>query len=206
MPAEFTDSSALDGLKHGDSAAADWIVAKYGGALVRYFQAASADPTGADDQAQEVLLRLVRRVRAEGSPPVENLPAFLFATARNLAADVRKAAARRPRTESIAADPDDPARDLPARGETPRDAAIRSERMDLLREAMAGMDDATREILVLRHFDGMTCPRIAEMLGVPEGTVWSRLHRGLDQLRRRLAPGASGDARTAPASPERKRS
>lgn len=56
-----------------------------------------------------------------------------------------------------------------------------------LLDALAGLDHERREVVVLRHLLGLSPRQIAEILGVPVGTVNSRMRRGLDQLRREMA-------------------
>jgi len=50
-------------------------------------------------------------------------------------------------------------------------------------EIIAGLGSDHREVLLLRFVDGMTVPEIAELTGVPLGTVKSRLHHALAALR-----------------------
>ena len=45
-----------------------------------------------------------------------------------------------------------------------------------VREAVKGLSEVHREVTVLRYFEGRTVEEIAEMLGVPVGTIKSRLH------------------------------
>jgi RNA polymerase sigma-70 factor (ECF subfamily) len=59
--------------------------------------------------------------------------------------------------------------------------------MALVSEALGELDDETRQVILLRHVEGMSSQEVAAIMGVAEGTVWSRLHRGLDRLRARLA-------------------
>jgi RNA polymerase sigma-70 factor (ECF subfamily) len=64
---------------------------------------------------------------------------------------------------------------------------------DLVRSELQQVDEEYRTVLVLREVQGVAYEEIARMLGVPIGTVKSRLHRGRtelrDLIRRRLAPG-----------------
>jgi RNA polymerase sigma-70 factor (ECF subfamily) len=52
--------------------------------------------------------------------------------------------------------------------------------------ALKLLSDEHREILVLREFEGLAYEEIAETLGVPRGTVESRLHRARNELKERL--------------------
>jgi RNA polymerase sigma-70 factor, ECF subfamily len=74
-----------------------------------------------------------------------------------------------------------------------RDAAPsaleRMESSDLSRavaEAMSALPDEQREVVILKEYEGLTFPEIAETLDVPLSTVKTRLYRGLGQLRVRL--------------------
>jgi RNA polymerase sigma factor (sigma-70 family) len=54
---------------------------------------------------------------------------------------------------------------------------------ELLRMAVVKLPPAQRALLMLRYYEAFDIGQIAEILGVPEGTVKSRLHRTLNQLR-----------------------
>lgn len=60
---------------------------------------------------------------------------------------------------------------------------------DYLVDALQHLPVQLRSVIVLRFYLGHTVPEIASILDVPEGTVKSRLHRALQDLRRRLEPG-----------------
>jgi RNA polymerase sigma-70 factor (ECF subfamily) len=62
-------------------------------------------------------------------------------------------------------------------------------------EALAGLAPERRAVLVLRYGLGHPPPAIAEILGLPVGTVHSRLARALGDLRERLAPCRQGEGR-----------
>lgn len=62
------------------------------------------------------------------------------------------------------------------------DLAIQDELVSKTRQALAGMPEAAREIILLRDFDGLSYGEIAQILGIAQGTVMSRLHRARQQL------------------------
>jgi len=68
----------------------------------------------------------------------------------------------------------------------PGDQAEREERRRQVQEAIAGLSEEYRSVLVLREIDGCCYETIAEILDLPIGTVRSRLHRGRLQLREEL--------------------
>lgn len=56
-----------------------------------------------------------------------------------------------------------------------------------LREALAGLSPENRQVLELRFFVGLEVNEIAEITGLPAGTVKSKLHRSLEKLRKYLS-------------------
>jgi RNA polymerase sigma-70 factor, ECF subfamily len=70
----------------------------------------------------------------------------------------------------------------------PEQSAQSAERVELLRSAVAGLGDEKSTILLLCYHEGMTHEHAAEILGIPVGTLKSRLHAALEELRTRLSP------------------
>lgn len=68
----------------------------------------------------------------------------------------------------------------------PEAALLRGETMQAVRSALAELPEPQRAILVLHHIEGLSLPDIALCLGVPLGTVKSRLNRGGSALRNHL--------------------
>lgn len=61
----------------------------------------------------------------------------------------------------------------------------------VLQEALGKLSDDHREVVVLHELDGMTYPEIANLLGIPEGTVKSRLHHAFQSLRTHVKGGVA---------------
>jgi RNA polymerase sigma-70 factor (ECF subfamily) len=70
--------------------------------------------------------------------------------------------------------------------ETPEPAALRGELREQLTEAISELPDDARQTLLLREVDGLSYAEIAKSLGVPKGTVMSRLHYARRRVRERL--------------------
>ena len=133
----------------------------------------------AEDAFQATFLVLARRAGGLRDPDL--LGPWLFGVARRTAEKARRRAARR--------------RDLERRGGMMRvteaaagpDEADLGERAALLHEELGRLPSAFRTALILCHLEGLTHDEAARRLRVPVGTVRSRLSRGRDRLRSRLA-------------------
>jgi len=187
-----TEGAIIDGIRSGDQRAAEELLAMFESSLVRYFQAALPNIEAAEDAAQETFIRLIESIRSGRTKDVRSLAALIFTIARRLAIDIGRQSARRPSPVSMDAHPGgDESRHtladvIPASGDDPREMAIRRERDAQVQDALRALEPEVREVITLRHIDGLSSREVAEILGVAEGTVWSRLHRGLEVLRGHL--------------------
>jgi len=78
-------------------------------------------------------------------------------------------------------------RELPSDGPLPDAGMHRTEAQELLQAALSQLDEEQRFIIVLRDIEDRTYEEIAELLGLPRGTVKSRLHRARNQLAKLLS-------------------
>lgn len=111
--------------------------------------------------------------------PARDPRGWFYRVLRNKCVDVlRTRRAQHPAV--LERDPPDPLGASPAR------AAGRREEVERLRCAWAELPDEMREILLLRDFHDLPYAEIATVLGIPTGTVMSRLHRARSALRERM--------------------
>lgn len=139
-------------------------------ALAGYFLRRHRTIHVVEDLLHETFLRLMRRPDRLGE--ARSPRAYLFGIARHVSAEAWRSA------EPPAADGD--ALDFVA-------AAEPDPRLAAAREVIAGLPHLQREILDLRFQHDLSYAEIAETLGVPVGTVRSRLHNAMRILRARLA-------------------
>lgn len=88
------------------------------------------------------------------------------------------------RKSRVVSEEDDEAVERPSREADPSAAAQQAEEARLVRAALAALPDEHRTVLELRFFAGASLDEIATPIGCPLGTVKSRLHHGLEKLRR----------------------
>lgn len=130
-------------------------------------------PADADDATQQVFLVASRR-RDELEAGKER--SFLYGTAVRVAANVRRALERR---REVAHEPrSEPPRDGPFLEEPlPEEVLDRRRARELLDELLRQMPEELARVLVLTEVEQLTMAAIAELEGIPPGTVASRLRR-----------------------------
>jgi len=186
-PALDSDAALMARVQAGDLDAFEPLVQRYERRLFGYFVNLVEDPAAAADLAQETFVRVYRAAgRYQETGKFES---WLFRIASNLVRSrQRRPDQRRPHLPLEEAPAG--ARELAATGREarPDEATWRAEVRDALQQALPRLPLVFREAVLLRDVEGRSYREIAEMLGVEEGTVKSRAHRGRKHLRELLAP------------------
>ena len=160
--------------------------------LRRFALALTRNPDDADDLVQEALKRALHYIRANHE--IRNMRAYLFTILNNVYMDELD----RQRRAGVAVDIDAVADSLP----TPGEQMPRLERRDMSR-ALERIPREQKQVLLLVGLEGMSYRAAAQTLGVPMGTIMSRLSRGRDQLRQLMAGECIADPAPRPATPAR---
>jgi RNA polymerase sigma-70 factor (ECF subfamily) len=136
----------------------------------------------AEDLTQDIFLKLFKSL--DTFDRRANFQTWLISVSRNLCIDHY----RRVRKERETVDRDVDAGDLaPASGDVgPYVLLERSDRRELLRHALDGLAPTLRSAVMLRDIHELSYQEIADRLGVPEGTVKSRINRGRRELARQI--------------------
>lgn len=164
------------GERADDRRESDWFSADvkcHEPALRAYLRKRFPSLSDHDDVVQESYTRLLR-VRASGRPLFAK--AFLFTAARNVAIDMFRRRAVVPHESLSESDGE-----LPVLEETPgvADALDRQERHELLLEAVGALPERCRQVMLLRHRDGLSYKDIAIRLGIAPGTVKLHMVKGV---------------------------
>lgn len=134
----------------------------------------------AHDALQEAFIKCWRH--REQEPEVKNLKAWIFRIALNTGRDIRKTAWRRKRQ----ALPQDEGL-LESTQAGPQSTAERREQLEHLSEAIKLLRPEEQEVFLLRQNGQLKYEEIAEAVGIPLGTVKTRMRRALSDLRQALA-------------------
>jgi RNA polymerase sigma factor (sigma-70 family) len=164
-------------IRAGDADAFGTLFDEYARVIYRYTCRVTGDPAAAEDVVGQTFLeawRLRRKVRPEGG----SLEPWLYGIATNVMRNVRRSAKRyRAMLDR-----------LPGPGTVPdhADNLVRreddEERLRAARIALSALQPAEREVVALCIWSDLTYAQAAEALGVPVGTIRSRLSRAKSRL------------------------
>ena len=188
------EGELVAGLKRHDPAIIEVLVETHGDRLLRSATLLCGDQSYAEDLVQDVFLEAmqsVHRFRGQAS-----LYTWLHSILLNLTRHHRRDNRRLIYDNDLAAEEEANA----SLEEGPHQADLQSAATELNR-ALKQLSDVHREVVVLRFFERMKVDEMAHYLGISIGTVKSRLHYGIEQMRKTLPPemnlfGAKGTKET----------
>jgi RNA polymerase sigma-70 factor (ECF subfamily) len=181
----LADEDLMPRVERKDPAAFEIVYDRHGGPAYSLAYRIVGDRLVAEDVTQEAFLSVwrsgARFDRARGS-----VRTWLLGVVRNRAIDVLRREAGRAPTVSLELDtvPEQESRFEPTDAEALRRAAGRE-----VRGALAGLPDDQLKVVQLAYFGGLSHSEIAEVLGMPLGTVKGRMRLAMEKMRTTLAEG-----------------
>jgi RNA polymerase sigma-70 factor (ECF subfamily) len=177
--ADATEVELAARLMERDEKALREVIRIYGGVVNGMARRVLADPTLAEEVAQDAFVALWRRP-GSFDPERGTLKAFLVSVARNKAIDLVR------REESVKRTKQSLVREAEAAPATISFVDEVHGRSTLV-NAMHQLPESQREAIVLAYFGGRTYRDVATELGIPEGTAKTRMRDGLTKLRNLLS-------------------
>ncbi len=179
-------------VRDNNAAAFEELVLRYQGRLITVLEQLVHRRDVAEDLAQEVFLRVFRARKTY--QPGAKFSTWLFTIANNVASNALRSLARRKEVNvspgsnaSSSADPLDQMA-LAASGLMPTRQLDRSERADVVRQAIQALSERQRMALLLSKFEGMSYTEIGETMELSPQAVKSLLSRARCNLRTALEP------------------
>ena len=168
------DRLVLERVAAGERAALEEVYARFGGALFRYLLTLAPDRRVAEEILQDTLVAVWRGAGTyRGRSSVRS---WLFGIARRQAHNTL-----RRRGPSLA--PEDDLRSYPSPESGPEDALLTGTRREELMMLVGQLSPVHREVLALFFFHELSYEETAGVLGVPVGTVKSRLSNAKKAMR-----------------------
>jgi len=150
----------------------------------------TGNPTDSEDLTQDVFLKIYSNL-ASFDTTRGSLQVWITTLTRNLLVDHFRRTRNLRATGSLddgwdSSDELKPIDRLTAKGPSPHESAAQKELAKMVQEALARVSVELREAVILRDLQDMDYKEIAQVLGIPEGTVKSRISRGRAELARLL--------------------
>jgi RNA polymerase sigma-70 factor (ECF subfamily) len=186
-----SDEDLLGRFCQGETEAFGLLLRRYERELYGYLRRYLGDATLADDVFQNTFLQLyVKSGQYEVGRPVRP---WLYTIATHQAIDALRRQGRHQavsieqRREGMSGSGDDGDANglvdgLESRCPDPHDNVADLERQEVLRACVEQLPDFLRHVLILAYYQGLKYREIADILGIPVGTVKSRLHAALVRL------------------------
>lgn len=186
--ADKHDAELMNRFKAGDARSFELLLARHRKSVYHFCLRMVGERTAAEDAMQEVFLRVVKS--AKGWEHQAKFSTWLFTIARNHCIDaIRKASYRK--TASL----DQSLKESEDQGTTLGDRVADDEAMapdrgaeslrlrSTLATAIASLSEEQREVFVMRQYSGVPFKEIADIVGVSENTVKSRMRYALEHMR-----------------------
>jgi RNA polymerase sigma-70 factor (ECF subfamily) len=169
-----SDEDLMERVQRGDVRAFELLFDRFRGRLFGFLYRRCADGSVAEDLLQETWLRVVRS--RDRFDPQRRFSTWLFQIANNLCRDRgrRLEVERRGQQKMREA----MATDFPVSKAAPVDSKLE------MAGRLALLSDRLREVVVLRYFHDLSEREIANIAGIPAGTVKSRLHQAIRVMRK----------------------
>ena len=180
MAVQRSDAELARDARAGSEAAYRELVARYATPAVNFAFRLVHDRALAEDLAQEGFLRVYQRLHTYD--PERKFSSWFFQVLRNVTIDYLRV--NRLPTASLDALEEEGHHVAAVDGESasPEEMAGRGELASAIGTALSRIRPEYREVVVLRYQEGLTQPEIAEILGLPAGTVKTYLHRARKEL------------------------
>lgn len=185
-----TDEDLIVALRGGDTAVLGLLVARWQQPLFRFVFRMVPREDDARDLCQETFLRVLDK--APRFRDGAKFSTWMYQIALNLCRDRARRTRRWGKLLAQPRERDDgslPEAAAPAEDDDHPEFALRTrERREAVRRALDALPVEQREVVVLKEYEGLKFREIAEVLGVPESTVKSRMYFALDAMRDTLLP------------------
>ncbi len=177
LPMCQTDAECVRLCLNGHPEAFGDLVHRYQAPLVRYLTGRVGNEEEAVEVAQETVVRAWCTLRKLKKP--ESFHCWLLGIAGRVAKETQRKRRRRGQIVSLPREPEVQPEDCPGAASNRPDTT--------LDQAVAGLPDIYREVVLLRYYGGLTCAEVGGELGLSLGTVTMRLSRAYGLLRECLA-------------------
>ena len=178
---QLAEDQLIEAAKLGDRDAFGELVLTHYQGVINVIYRMTGEMTLAEDVAQEAFIRAWTKLHTYR--PIGSFRSWVYRIANNAALDIL-----RRRKEEV--DIDDLPLQVPGKGV--EQSVIHEQQAEAVRRAVLALPEASRSVLVLREYEGLSYQEIAESLEIPLGTVMSRLAYARGKLKQELSRQLEG--------------
>ena len=189
------DRDLLAAYRDGDASAFRALVELFRDRMLQFFFRLCWDRDRAEDLTQELFIKLItgsKRYRPEG-----RMATFVYRVATNLWIDHYRAQRPRPRLVSfdqvVHPEGDRAPMQFAEDAPSPQEQMVDGEERAVLRAALERLTEPHRIVFELAVYQERPYSEVSELLGIPVGTVKSRMHNAVRALKEMLSSGRSDD-------------
>ncbi|MFM9331762.1 RNA polymerase sigma factor SigY [Paenibacillus mesotrionivorans] len=168
------ESRLIEQAGRGDKQAMQILLQTHYTFLVKYLVKITLQPYLAEDLAQETMLRCMEKIRLYNGK--SRFSTWMMTIASRLFIDYT----RKQKRERFLLEQEQAVRKLKWQAQQMEETGTE------IWEALAALDEEHRVSVILKHYYGYAYEEIGEILGIPAGTVKSRVHNGVRALRKEL--------------------
>jgi RNA polymerase sigma-70 factor (ECF subfamily) len=177
------DHKLVERCLQGEDAAWETVVNSFGKRIYNLSYRYTNRRDEAEDLTQEIMIRVYQNLKSYRSE-AGNFQNWILRVARNLIIDHYRQVRRYPQPGG--SDELEAVNIQDNKFPNPQRAAEQEEASRFLQDGLQALSPELKEAIILRELEGMAYQEIADMLGVPEGTVKSRINRGRLELTKLL--------------------
>ena len=190
LPAGNEEAAFVAELTAGSQAAFEYLLAVYQHPVFNLVWHIVENQADASDVLQDVFVKVFKNIK--GFNGESSLRTWIYRIAVHEASNHRRSWIRRHWHEPVSVDDTESpsaavATEAASTDRNPYQVFEQAEREVVVKQALASLAPPYRTVVVLREIEGLPYEDIAQVLGLAEGTVKSRLLRGRELLRRKLA-------------------
>jgi RNA polymerase sigma-70 factor (ECF subfamily) len=190
-----SDAEIIEQARRGDPLAWEKLVVRYTKRIYNLCYRFVERVDQAEDLTQDVFIKVFRNLN-NYKPETGNFVTWLMSVSRNLLIDHYRES--KDERVTISTDEDEEyslLETLPANVPSPEAEMQRTEKLAMLKKGLSRLSPELREAVILRDIEELSYQEVGKILGIPDGTVKSRINRGRVELARylqKLRPRSQG--------------
>lgn len=179
-----TDAELIASYRSGSEAAFEKLVEKYKSRVYTTIYLIVKDQAIAEDLLQDVFVKVVNTLSADGYNEEGKFQPWLMRIAHNLAIDHFRRSKRYPTI--VMEDGSNVFNTLKFAEESIEDARVKEDTVDLVRRLVDELPESQKQVLIMRHYMDLSFQEIAEQTGVSINTALGRMRYALINMRKKL--------------------